>query len=172
MNGDGRGQRGRRVLREYAVQHAHRPLGHQHQRALARLDDLRRWAVEDLPEGDHVPDPHTFVVEGFYGTLKGAAGGEVQVKVPVLPAETSQATAPLVAAPPSGREAASASRRRGPGRPPWDPKVFRRRLVEAEEATPEPRTLERIAERFVRLDGSPGIDPSQLRRLLRDHGDK
>jgi hypothetical protein len=60
------------------------------------------------------------------------------------------------------------SRRRG--RPSWPQGLVARRYREAVKATPEPRTPSRIAEHFVRLDGSRGIEPDSLGRLLRQHG--
>lgn len=61
---------------------------------------------------------------------------------------------------------------RRPGRPGWDPATFWRHYRDAEAATPEPRTEEDIADRFVRLDGTVGIDPDSLRRLRREHRGK
>lgn len=58
------------------------------------------------------------------------------------------------------------------GRPPWTPELFTRRYEEALAATPEPRTLEQIAEHFCALDGATGIDPRQLRRLQRRYGQR
>ena len=55
------------------------------------------------------------------------------------------------------------------GRPPWTRSLFRARLAEATEATPEPRTDGRIAEHFrgLRQDGAIGIEPESLARLRR-----
>ena len=59
--------------------------------------------------------------------------------------------------------------RRKPGRPRWPRTLFRSRLAEAIEVTDPPRTTERVAANFRRLDGTTGIDPASLRRLLRKH---
>lgn len=56
---------------------------------------------------------------------------------------------------------------RGPGRPEWTRELFARRYQEAFAATPEPRTVSHIAERFRCLDGTIGIEPGSLRRLIR-----
>lgn len=58
---------------------------------------------------------------------------------------------------------------RGPGRDPWRAGIFYERLREAEEATPEPLTIERIAQHFRGLNAEHaiGIDPASLRRLIR-----
>lgn len=55
------------------------------------------------------------------------------------------------------------------GRPGWDPDEFWRRWAKAEAATPEPRTAQRIAEHFVALDGTVGVDHDYLRALRRKH---
>lgn len=57
---------------------------------------------------------------------------------------------------------------RGPGRPAWDPTEFWSRYEEAVAATRPPITAARIAEHFVQLDGTKGIDPDHLRKLKRD----
>lgn len=57
----------------------------------------------------------------------------------------------------------------GPGRPKWPPGLFAQRFSEAEAATTPPRTTERVAANFERLDGARGIDPSSLRRPKRQH---
>ena len=56
-----------------------------------------------------------------------------------------------------------------PGRPKWPPGLFAERYREAYAATTPPRTIERVAPNFRRLDGGHGIDPSSLRRLRRQH---
>jgi hypothetical protein len=62
---------------------------------------------------------------------------------------------------------AGAKRRRGPGRPGWPDDLLADHYEEAVAATPEPRTLEAIAEHFRPLDGHDfGVSADHLRRLL------
>lgn len=60
--------------------------------------------------------------------------------------------------------------RRGPGRPRWDKALLRSRYDEARRATEPPVTPGSIAANFRRLDGTRGIEPDSLARLLRQHG--
>jgi len=56
------------------------------------------------------------------------------------------------------------------GRPAWSKELFHRRYDEAVDATEAPRTPARVADHLRRLDGSRGIEPESLARLLRRFG--
>jgi len=68
-----------------------------------------------------------------------------------------------------GQDTGSASvmARRKAGRPGWTQDLFDRHFQEAEAATDPPRSVERLAASFPRRDGTPGIEPDSLRRLIR-----
>jgi hypothetical protein len=94
----------------------------------------------------------------------------------MMPAARSQARAQLreeaVNFTDSARRPAGSARapRRGRGRPGWTQELFQARWREATEATGQPRTFERVAPNFRRLDGSLDIDPDHLRKLFKEHG--
>lgn len=85
-----------------------------------------------------------------------------------------QAEEELAAAQAKTERVAERARRDGlprrKGRHPWPKGLVARRYREAVHATPDPKTPGRIAEHFVRLDGSRGIDRDSLSRLLRQNG--
>lgn len=101
---------------------------------------------------------------GFPPQLAGASSDEIRGE------DGPNPSTPLRLSTPSGRQsqpAEFAPRRRARGRPPWDSELFRQRLAEAETAAKAAGTPNRVAENFVRLDGTTGIDPDSLARLRR-----
>jgi hypothetical protein len=60
--------------------------------------------------------------------------------------------------------------RRSPGRPGWSTDEFRRRYRAALEAALPSTKLDDIAGGFEALDGTRGVEPDHLRRLIREHG--
>jgi hypothetical protein len=62
------------------------------------------------------------------------------------------------------------AKRRRAGRPGWPPELFWEHLRAAIRETRGDDRLAQWADKFVALDGTPGMLPGSLRRLIRKHG--
>ena len=64
-------------------------------------------------------------------------------------------------------QAAAGLAPRKPGRPGWTRRLFDERWESANRLAEEPKTIPHVADHFGAFDGTVGIDPDHLRRLVR-----
>lgn len=105
------------------------------------------------------------------GAVVGVMGGPPILSRAVPAVLMSDGTTRPLPPAPSGPPAAASPSRRRVGRPAWTEDLFRARYAAAKSATTPPTSTGKIADNFVRLDGTKGIEPASLARLLRNHGE-